>query len=169
MRPFTIGGHSACRAFNKGVTMTTLSQISDAEVFSPKDEFLGERKVKCTFSFRRSKDAPRYKKECLIDFTGVSEQQLMDLALYSVKVKVQSLLRQLSPEVAINSETLSTVNVLRDLIEGGTKVPADPIEGAVKSLMRALSVTEDVARAMFNDAQKKAAASKPQPKAVKAA
>jgi len=149
--------------------MTNLSQISDAEVFSPKDEFIGGRKIKSTFSFRRSKDAPRFRKECIFDFTGVSEEQLMDLALYSIKVKTQSLLRNLSPEVAIKSETLSTVSVLKDLIEGGTKVPADPIEGAVKSLMRALSITEDAARAVFQDAQRKAAAQKPQPKVAKVA
>lgn len=135
--------------------MTQLHKIGDAEVFSPKDEFLPGKKVKSTFSFRRSKEAPRYQKVCIFDFSGVTEEQLIDLALYSVKVKTQSLLRNLSPEAALQPETLSTVSVLKDLIQG-TKLPHDPIEGAVKSLMRALSVTEDVARAMFQDAKQKA-------------
>jgi hypothetical protein len=102
---------------------------------------------------------PRYEKESTFDFSRVSEEQLYLLAMYGAKVKVQAVLRAMSPEAMLNPKTLQRVDVLADVLEA-SRQPKDPIEAAVRSMMKALGITEEKARAMLAsaaDAEKKVA------------
>ena len=142
----------------------TLRIIPETETFSPSTKYLGNRKIEAVFAIRRDSKGPRYEKRALFDFAK---------AMYGAKVRVQAVLRTLSPDVMLNPETLSTIDVLGDVIEG-ERSQSDPASAATKGLMKALGVSEEVARSILADAKTtvektKAAANKPQPKAVKAA
>ncbi|MGE5513715.1 MAG: hypothetical protein ACM31O_21005 [Bacteroidota bacterium] len=144
--------------------MHTLRQIPAHEQFSPKNEFLGGRKVRATFSIRRSQDEPRYEKSIVFDFSGLSEEQLLELALYSVKVKAQAMLRALEPAKMLNPDSLSTIDVLKDIVEAPAK-SGDPISAAVRSMMKAVGCDEATAREMVAVAQAKAEARRQEGKA----
>ena len=156
--------------FSKVVTMTQATQlrvIPDSETFSAVTKYLGQKKVEAVFSIRRDAKAPRYEKKALFDFSKVSEEELYLLAMYSAKVKLQAILRNLSSEVMLNSTTLAAINVKADLLDSD-KVPTDPITAATKSIMKATGLDEAAAKAVLDQDKTKAAATKPQPK-VKAA
>ena len=67
----------------------------------------------------------------MFDFTGVSEEQLHLLAMYGAKVKLQAILRALSPEVMLNAQTMSVVDVQKDLLDI-EKPSADPTTAAIR-------------------------------------
>ena len=69
------------------------------------------------FSIRRDAEAPRYEKKTLFDFSKVTEEELFLMAIYSAKVKLQAIMRNLSPEAMANSSILATVDVKADLLE----------------------------------------------------
>ena len=117
------------------------------------------------FSIRRDTKSPRYEKKTLFDFSGVSEEQLHLLATYGAKVKLQAILRALSPEVMLNTQTLSVVDVQKDLLDV-EKAAADPTTAAIRSILKATGLDAAAARAMLEQAKVKAAASKPKTKAA---
>jgi hypothetical protein len=133
--------------------------IPEAENFSAKTLYKGKGIIEATFALRRGEGQPRYEKESTFDFSRVSEEQLYLLAMYGAKVKVQAVLRAMSPEAMLNPKTLQRVDVLADVLEA-SRQPKDPIEAAVRSMMKALGITEEKARAMLAsaaDAEKKVA------------
>jgi hypothetical protein len=133
--------------------------IPEAENFSAKTLYKGKGIIEATFALRRGEGQPRYEKETTFDFSRVSEEQLYLLAMYGAKVKVQAVLRAMSPEAMLNPKTLQRVDVLADVLEA-SRQPKDPIEAAVRSMMKALGITEEKARAMLAsaaDAEKKVA------------
>jgi hypothetical protein len=71
--------------------------------------------------------------------------------MYGAKVKVQAMLRAMSLEAMLNPKTLQRVDVLADVLEA-SRQPKDPIDAAVRSLMKALGITEEKARAMVSTA-----------------
>jgi hypothetical protein len=151
--------------------MTQVNQlrvIPDSETFSAVTKYLGQKKVEAVFSLLRDAKSPRYEKKALFNFEPVTEEELYLMAMYSAKVKLQAILRNLSPEVMLNPGTLSQIDVRRDLLEAD-KAPADPVTAAVKSIMKATGLDESAAKLLLADAQKKAAAQKPQPAKGKAA
>ena len=125
-----------------------LRVIPDAENFSAKTAYKGKGIIEATFALRRGEGQPRYEKTAVFDFTRISEEQLYLLAMYGAKVKVQASLRAMSPEAMLNPKTLSTVDVLSDVLEA-SRQPKDPIDAAVRSMMKALGITEEKARAML--------------------
>ncbi len=136
-----------------------LRVIPEAENFSAKTVYKGKGIIEATFALRRGEGQPRYEKESTFDFSRVSEEQLYLLAMYGAKVKVQAVLRAMSPEAMLNPKTLQRVDVLADVLEA-SRQPKDPIEAAVRSMMKALGITEEKARAMLAsaaDAEKKVA------------
>ena len=149
------------------VNTTQLRRIPDGEAFSSKNEFLGGKKVRSTFSLRRTQDEPRYEKTIMFDFSELSEKELLELALYSVKVKAQAMLRALDPAAMLNTESLSTVDVLKDIVQAPSKT-GDPISSAVRSMMKATGCDEETARQMLANAQEKATKRKDDGKKVKA-
>jgi hypothetical protein len=136
-----------------------LRVIPEAENFSAKTTYKGKGIVEATFALRRGEGQPRYEKETTFDFSRVTEEQLYLLAMYGAKVKVQAVLRAMSPEAMLNPKTLQRVDVLADVLEA-SRQPKDPIEAAVRSMMKALGITEEKARTMLAsaaDAEKKVA------------
>jgi hypothetical protein len=136
-----------------------LRVIPEAENFSAKTAYKGKGIVEATFALRRGEGQPRYEKETTFDFSRVTEEQLYLLAMYGAKVKVQAVLRAMSPEAMLNPKTLQRVDVLADVLEA-SRQPKDPIDAAVRSMMTALGITEEKARTMLAsaaDAEKKVA------------
>ncbi len=131
-------------------TTPMLRAIPDAENFGARTAYKGKGKgiVEATFALRRGEGQPRYEKDCVFDFSKVSEEQLHLLAMYGAKVKVQALLRAMSQDAMLNPKTLQRVDVLADVLEA-SRQPKDPIEAAVKSMTKALGITEEKARAML--------------------
>ncbi len=133
----------------------TLRQIGEEESFSSSVECLAGKKVKSTFSFRRNAESPRYAKEIVYDFSGLSEQQLLELAVKTVQIRAQAMLRALDPNVMLNSESLAEIDVLKDIVNVEKKA-ADPMTAAVRSMMKAVGCDEATARSMIEQAREKA-------------
>jgi hypothetical protein len=129
-------------------TTPMLRAIPDAENFGARTAYKGKGIVEATFALRRGEGQPRYEKDCVFDFSKVSEEQLHLLAMYGAKVKVQALLRAMSQDAMLNPKTLQRVDVLADVLEA-SRQPKDPIEAAVRSMTKALGITEEKARAML--------------------
>jgi hypothetical protein len=110
--------------------------------------------VEAVFSIRRDAKAPRYEKRATFDFS------VYLLAMYSAKVKLQAILRNLSTEVMLRSETLSTIDVKADLLDAD-KAPSDPVTAAVKSIQKATGLDESAAKALLDQAKAKAEGQKP--------
>lgn len=136
-----------------------ITQIPEDASFSNSIEFLNGRKVKSTFSFRQSSTSPRYAKEVTYDFSGLSEEQLLELATKTVQIKVQAMLRALDPSVMLDASILNEIDVLNDVVNSEKKT-ADPDTKAIRSLMAATGCDESTARDMMNAAKKKAEARK---------
>lgn len=128
----------------------TLRQIPDGENFSAKTEYVGNKTVNAVYAIRRHEKGPRYEKATLFDFGNVTEEQLYLLAMYGAKVKVQAILRALSPEAMLDPKTLSTVDVATDVI-GAKITQGDPMTVAIRSLMK-MGVSEAAARAAIAEA-----------------
>jgi hypothetical protein len=135
--------------------VTQLRVIPDSETFSPQTRYLGGRKVEATFSLRRDAKSARFEKKCTFDFSKVTEEQLFLLAMYSAKVKLQAILRNLTQEVMADPSIFATVDVKADLLEA-EKQPSDPVTAAIKSIQKAVGVTEEAARAILEQAKSKA-------------
>jgi hypothetical protein len=136
-------------------SLPTLRVIPDAENFSARTAYKGKGIVEATFALRRAEGQPRYEKDCVFDFSRVSEEQLYLLAMYGAKVKVQALMRSMSQEAMLNPKTLQRVDVMADVLEA-SRQPKDPIEAAVRSMTKALGISEDKARAMLATASAEA-------------
>lgn len=136
-----------------------IKMIGEDEAFSNQIEFLSGKKVRSTFSFRRNAESPRYAKEIVYDFSGLSEQQLLELALKTVQIRAQSMLRNLDPAVMLDATVLTEIDVLKDVV-AAEKKGADPHTQAIRSLMKATGCTEEVARDMMNAAKQRTEARK---------
>ncbi len=136
-----------------------LRAIGNSETFSATTRYISPKKVEAVFSIRRDAKSPRYEKKTLFDFGGVSDAQLHLLAMYGAKVKLQAILRALSPEVMLNAQTMAVVDVQRDLLDV-EKAATDPTTAAIRSIQKATGLDEAAARAMLEQAKVKAAATK---------
>jgi hypothetical protein len=145
-----------------GLQVTQANQlrvIGNNETFSATTKYVTPKKVEAVFSIRRDAKSSRYEKKTLFDFSGVSEEQLYLLAMYGAKVKLQAILRALSPQVMLNTQTMAVVDVQKDLLDV-EKASADPTTAAIKSIQKATGLDETAARAMLAQAKVKAAATK---------
>lgn len=141
-----------------------LKQIGENEEFSPKIEHLGKRTVRCVFSFRKNAQSPRYEKAVTFSFVDCTEQEIMELALATVRIKAQGMIRQLPPDQMLSVDALGEINVKRDMLEAPSKT-SDPLSSAVRSMMK-LGLSEEDARAAVETARVKA--SSPQKQAKRA-
>jgi len=123
----------------------SLREIPAGENFSARTEYLGDRKVNAVFAIRRAEGKPRFEKQCLFDFSGVSEEQLYLLAMYGAKVKVQARLRDISEAEMLKPETLAEVDVLNDVIQA-PRSSVDSVTAAIRLLARKSGATEDDVR-----------------------
>ena len=114
-------------------------------------EFLGNKRVKAIYAWRPYEGGPKNTKTSIFDFSGVSEEQLLSLAMYAVKVKVQAVLRDAQnadPKKPLDAKMLATVDVLKDVVQA-TSAKADPVAMAIRQLRRAGAtdaMVEDVAK-----------------------
>ena len=138
---------------------TQIPHIEDGDSFSATNSYIGNKTVKSVFAIRRSESEPRYRKEMVLNFGGCTDEQLIQLALYGVKVKVQSLLRQMPAETMLHPDTMAKVDVLKDIIEAPSKV-GDPLSQAVRSMMKATGLDEAGAKELLATAAAKADARK---------
>jgi hypothetical protein len=136
-----------------------LRVIPESETFSATTKYLGSKKVEAIFSLRRDAKAPRHEKKATFDFGKLTEEELYLMAMYSAKVKLQAILRNLSPDVMLNSATLAVIDVKADLLEAD-KAPSDPTTAAVRSIQKATGLDEAAAKLLLDQA--KANAVKPQ-------
>jgi hypothetical protein len=129
-------------------TEKTATSLPRADAgFSATNEFVGPKKVRCTFSVRRSAEEPAYVKTCVLDFSSMTDQELVTMALYGAKVRLQAALRGLSPEAMLNPSTMAEINVKTDLLER-PRVQADPDARAVAALVK-VGIPEAEARKMI--------------------
>jgi hypothetical protein len=152
------GGHPARSDLQVGDNMTQVTQlriISDSETFSASTKYVKPKMVEAVFSLRRDKDAPRYEKKAVFNFSAVTEEELFLLAMYACKVKAQALLRALSVDVMLNPQTLSQIDVKQDLLLAD-KAPGDPVSAAVKSIIKATGLDETAAKGILDQAKQKA-------------
>lgn len=142
-----------------------LTQIPEDASFSNSIEFVGNKKIKSTFSFRRNAESPRYAKEIVYDFSGLNENQVLELAVRTIQIKVQAMLRALDPTTMLDASILNEIDVLNDVVNSEKK-SADPDTKAIRSLMAATGCDETTARDMMNAAKKKAEQRKAEGKKV---
>ena len=150
---------SVFKVIDKVTQANQLRAIGNSETFSAATKYIGSKKVEAVFSVRRNAKSPRYEKKTMFDFGGVSDEQLHLLAMYGAKVKLQAILRALSPDVMMNSQTLAVVDVQKDLLDV-EKASGDPMTAAIRSIQKATGLDEAAARAMLEQAKTKAAANK---------
>ena len=144
-----------------------LRVIPESETFSATTKYVGSKKVEAMFSLRRDAKSQRYEKKATFDFGKLSDEELYLLAMYAAKVKLQAILRNLSPDVMLNSATLAVIDVKADLLEAD-KAPSDPTTAAVRSIQKATGLDEGAAKALLDQAKVKANAAKPQQAKAKA-
>jgi len=96
------------------------------------------------FSIRRDAKSPHYEKKTLFDFSGASEQQLHLVAMHGAKVKLQAILRALSPEGMLKVQTIAVVDVQKDLLDV-EKSASDPTTGAIRSTQKVTGLEEAAA------------------------
>ena len=156
------------KVIDKVTHANQLRVIGNSETFSATTRYTGPKKVEAVFSIRRDAKSPRYEKKTMFDFGGVSDEQLHLLAMYGAKVKLQAILRALSPVVMLNSQTLAVVDVQKDLLDV-EKASGDPTTAAIRSIQKATGLDEAAARSMLEQAKTKAATNKAQPKTKTAA
>jgi hypothetical protein len=130
-----------------------LREIKDGDQFSADTVYNGDKTVTGVFSIRRFAGGPRYEKRCIFDFSGVTEEQLYLLAMYGVKVKVQSLLRDMSEDVMLDPKTLSTVDVQVDVVEA-ERQSAD-LATQLQRVMRRAGVSADIVQEALAQVAKK--------------
>jgi hypothetical protein len=88
------------------------------------------------YAIRKTDGGNKYMKETVFDFSGIDRPGLMALAMYGVKVKAQSLLRDMTEAQIADPGTFAHVNVLAQIVNT-TRAKADPLTKAIRALMAA--------------------------------
>ena len=102
-----------------------LRMIAEGEAFVPSQSIdVGTGRVEAVFAFRAAEGSPRYEKRVVFDFSGVSQEKLLDLALYEVKQKVQGMLRKAGDQMLLES-TYRVVDVQTEIV-AKERAPAGP-------------------------------------------
>lgn len=130
----------------KAEAKPTLQPLGDDDTATRKTEFVQPKVVDDTFTFRLVEKGPRYTKTVRFDFTQCTDEEILNLALKSARIDLQSKLRAMKDQ-ALNPEVLKTCNVKLDLLES-TRDPVDPMVAAARRLMAALGCTIEEANAI---------------------
>lgn len=128
-----------------------LRAIAADETFSAETTVRDQNTVFTKYAVRRSDKSPRYEKETVFDFSGCSREDLMVLAMYGCKVKIQSNLRSLSEEEFLKSTNYAKVDVFLEIVNAERR-QTDPITNAIRALMKAAGIDEKTARAIVEQA-----------------
>ena len=130
-----------------------LQPLAEGETMNRATEYVKPKVARDTFAFRLVDKGPRYVKTVDFDFNGCSEEEILNLALKSARIDLQSKLRALG-EKSRNPELYKTCNVKLDLLTTGTRAPVDPQVAAVHRLMAHLECTEEEALAVVEYGKK---------------
>jgi hypothetical protein len=105
--------------------------------------------VTTTFAFKLSeKDTKRYQKTTVFNFDGCSQEEILSLALPTVRIIIQRNLRALG-EKALDAANYATVNVKRDIIDAQRqREVVDDKTRAVRALMTATNMSHEMALAI---------------------
>lgn len=129
-----------------------LQPLGEDEVASKSTEFLGNQKVRDTFSFAFSKGGPRYVKTVDFDFSDCTPEELLNLALKSARIDWQAKLRA-AGEKALDLQAFTKCNVKLDILSAERAV-VDPKVRAVRGLMAELDISEAEATAIIEAARR---------------
>lgn len=133
----------------KSDEVALLQPLAEGETMNRSTEYVKPKVARDTFAFRLVDKGPRYVKTVDFDFNGCSEEEILNLALKSARIDLQSKLRALG-EKSRNPELYKTCNVKLDLLTTGTREPVDPQVAAVRRLMTALDCSEAEAQAIVD-------------------
>lgn len=113
------------------------------------------KRVVDTYAFKLNKDSKeRYLKTTTFDFSGVSNEELYELATATVRIVTQRNLRTLN-KGALDPSAYATVDVKKEIIDAQPRrEQLDPTTKAVRALMAAANLPHEVALRMVEDAQK---------------
>lgn len=129
-----------------------LQPLGEDDVASKSTEFLGNQKVRDTFSFAFSKGGPRYVKTVDFDFSDCTPEELLNLALKSARIDWQAKLRA-AGEKSLDVQAFTKCNVKLDILSAERAV-VDPKVRAVRGLMAELEINEAEAIAILEAARR---------------
>lgn len=136
----------------KAAEPAKLAPLGEDDVASKSTEFLGNQKVRDTFSFAFTKGGPRYVKTVEFDFADCTPEELLNLALKSARIDWQSKLRA-AGEKALELTAFVKCNVKLDILSAERAI-ADPKVRAVRGLMAELDISEAEATAIIEAARR---------------
>lgn len=128
------------------VVAPALQPVGADEKVTRSTTFIQPKVVMDTFSFRLVEKGPRYVKSVEFDFSDCTDEDMINLALQSVRIDLQAQLRALK-EGALNPELFKKCNVKLDIINK-SRDAIDPNVAAARRLMTALGCTYDDAIAI---------------------
>jgi hypothetical protein len=113
-----------------------LREIGAGETFNTATVIDAENNlVTCRYSFRPHSGGKRYEKNTVFDFTGVSHEQMLGLAVSSIRIDAQAMLRNSEPADMLNPDTMANVNVLRDMLSV-QRTSANPVSNVLKNVAK---------------------------------
>jgi hypothetical protein len=111
------------------------------------------RRAKVKFSWKLNRDSEKKEQVTVFDFSDVSEDDLIKIALYWCKMKVQNLLRDMaSANGYVDDLALQEVDVLRDLINTGRGAKSE-VDKAIAA-MRKANVAPEIIQQVINSRYK---------------
>ncbi len=110
-------------------------------------DVIGDKVVKATYTFRLDgKTKDRYSITTVFDYSNCTDAEILELATASVRITTQAKLRAMG-DGALNHGVYEKVDVKSDILDT-TKREIDPIQSAIRALVRATGMDEARARVM---------------------
>jgi hypothetical protein len=134
------------------VAEETLQPIGEGEKATRATQINGDVATD-TYSFRLVDKGPRYNRTTEFDFSGCTKEDLLNLALQSVRIDWQSQIRGAGATALLKSHFVKC-NVKLDILQKQREA-ADPMVAAVRRLMTILNCTNDEAVAIITKEQAK--------------
>ena len=147
----TSGNRAKGDASNKrteGPASNHMTLLSGDEKMPRSMEYLGENRIRVTGTVRFDEKSPdRYMMNSVFDFSNCSEAEILELAAASVRITIQGRIRAMR-EGAVTSRAFANVDVKSEVVDA-QKSSADELTKAVRSLSRALTISESEARKLL--------------------
>ena len=146
----TSGNRAKGDTTNKSDAATSnhMTLLSGDEKMPRSMEYLGENRIRVTGTVRfDEKSNDRYRMNSVFDFSNCSEAEILELASASVRITIQGRIRAMR-EGAVTSRAFGNVDVKSEVVDA-QKSSADELTKAVRSLSRALSISESEARKLL--------------------
>ena len=123
--------------------------IPEGEAAKREFTFPATGKVGAKFSFKlNDKATERYQVESTFDFTGCTQEEILELAASSVRITIQGKLRAMG-ESALDPNAMRVVDVKRDVVETQRSVVDDTVK-AIRALMKATGMSSEKCVELIN-------------------